>query len=259
MKAFVVVCALFLLVEVSWADPLRSARGESAVASPILTSIISLETTADWGDVELVVAGLTATGARATRSEPRDSWIEEDHHLRYATDPRDGYWAACYRILLEEKGVSYIVGYKEEQGDSDDDFDDTIDSCTANVPFDFDLATQTFRIRTSELVPVPVRFRKRAWTGLRFLVPVNLHNVSKQEAEMIIQARGGKVVGGEGSGTEPVDVVVLPDRIDFCPGHVRSRNRLAEKWARKGAQVLCERFFGRTGSPLCNEEGELRD
>lgn len=126
----------------------------------------------------------------------------------------------------------------------------------ADIPFDFDLATQTFKIRSGELVPLPERFRQRGFEGLHVLVPVDLEGLSKQEVEWIVQKRGGSVVGAEG----PVDVIVLPDRIDFCPHSSRGRNRLAERWIRRGAKVLWERNFGRPGVlPVGHPEGDWRD
>lgn len=257
MKTTIVVLALLCLVGTSDAGHIRRPPTiKSDAPSPVLTSVIELETTVDYGTVEMVVTGLTAAGKKATITEKLVCWPEDEHHLKYMSDPLDGYWTACYRLILGHEGKMFIVGYQEEDGDSDSDDADINFSYGADIPFDFDIATQSFRIRTNELVSLPDRFRQRDFTGVRFLVPVNLRGLSKGEAEAIIQTRGGLVVNSAG----PVDVVVLPDRIDLCPNSGQSRNRLADRWFRKGAKVLWERSFGRPNAPPdCGAEGDWRD
>lgn len=210
----------------------------------------------DYGEAELVATGLTAAGKRVTLTENPPCESEEEHHLKYMSDPQDGYWTSCHRVLLAHDGKTYVVGYEEKDGDSDDDDTDVSSTYGADIPFDFDLAAQTFRIRTNDLIPLPTRFRQRNIAGVRFLVPLNLSGLSKGETETLLQGRGGVVVGSEG----PVDVVVLPDRVDFCPNSHRSRNRLAERWVRKGARVLWERNLGRPNAPAeCGEDGVWRE
>lgn len=249
--------AILLLALVSFVGSAVARPAPSRPASPVLTSIIELKTTvSDWGEPTLEATGLTATGKKATITEVPDCRSEEVDHVKAMTDLEDGYWTACRRLVYVENGKGYIVGWEERDGDSDSDDTDVSSSYGADIPFDFDLATQTFKIRTGELVPLPERFRQRGFEGLHVLVPVDLEGLSKQEVEWIVQKRGGSVVGAEG----PVDVVVLPDRIDFCPHSYRGRNRLAERWIRRGAKVLWERNFGRPGVlPVGHPEGDWRD
>lgn len=257
VKTIIILLAVLSLAGTCEAGLIRRPRAiKSDARSPVLTSVTELKTTVEYGTVELVVTGLTAAGKKASITEELECWPEDEHHLKYMSDPRDGYWTACYRLILGHEGKMYIVGYEEQDGDSDSDDTDISSSYGADIPFDFDLATQTFRIRMNELVPLPDRFRQRDFTGVRFLVPVNLRGLSKGEAEAIIRNRGGLVVNSAG----PVDVVVLPDRIDLCPNSGQSRNRLADRWFRKGAKVLWERTFGRPNAPPdCGVEGDWRD
>jgi hypothetical protein len=255
VKTFIVLLALLSLTGISDAAHVRrTAAIKSDAASPVLTSVIEQKSTVDdYGTVELEVTGLTASGEKVTRSEELEWWPDETHHIKGISDPDDGYWTACTRMLIERDGAIYIVGYTEEDGDRDGDSNS---SYGGDIPFEFDVSTQTFHIRVADLAPLPTRFRQAKWTGVRFLVPVNLVGLSRGEAETIIQSRGGCIVGSD----DPVDVVVLPDRTDFCPNSNRSRNRLAEKWIRRGALVLWERYFGRPNFPAPRgEEGDWRD
>ncbi|MEW6351452.1 MAG: hypothetical protein AB1646_20560 [Thermodesulfobacteriota bacterium] len=238
----------------------RSQRAKSSAPSPVLTSVIELRTdSAEDGCISLYATGLTADGKRETLEESQDSQAMCEYHLKYMTDHLDGYWTECHRIILTvEGGNQYIVGYQEYDGDSDDDEDDVNfnDCVTVPLDFHFDVKTQKFVIHTDRLVPLPVRFRERKWTGHRFLVPLNLQGFSKDEMRLIIEARGGQVVGPEG----PVDVVVLPNRVDFCPGHWGTRNRIAERWIRNGAKVLWERYLGHPNAqPVGRDDDEWRD
>ena len=234
----------------------RPLRIRSDAPSPVLTSVIELDTTISCGEVTLVITGLTAAGKRETIEKFVDSWTAEEYHLKWMSDPRDGYWEACDRILLVEGGTTYIIGYQKRSGDSDDADTDVFYEENVAIPFDFDVKTQRCQIHIDRLAPLPVRFREQKWAGLRFVVPVNLKGLSKDETKMVIEARGGQVVDTEG----PVDVVVLPDRVDFCPSEHGSRNRIAERWIRKGAKVLWERYFGRPNAPCVGDgEAEWRD
>lgn len=258
MKTLLAVLAFVALTATSHAGSSRHVvrATPSGRPSPVLTSVIQLEATYDPDVLILEATGLTATGERATVTEGRDCYREESYHLKAMTDPRDGYWDACYRIVLETGGRRYIAGYEEESGDSDEDDTDVSSSSSVNVPLEFDVKTQSFRIRTEEMLPLPVRFRQKSFAGLRFLVPVNLRGFTKQEVETLIRDRGGEVVGTAG----PVDVLVLPDRVDFCANSYRATNRLAERWLRKGAKVLWERYLGKPNGPLpCDDAGEWRD
>lgn len=181
------------------------------------------------------------TQLRASIEEPLG--LSEEHHMKFLMDPEDGYWGLCYRALYGSGGRFYIIGHRQDVTDFDGDTA-TMDS-SLSIERGFDVKSMKFwyKIDINKTPVLPVRFKGREWRGVRFLIPARLEDFEREEAALLIERRGGQVVDATG----PADVLLLPDRLEFCPGTLRSGHKVAAKWIRDGARVLWERDFPRPG------------
>lgn len=241
-------------------DPLVTTTTSGTPKSPVLTSVqeLSLRDISRGEDsgVALIVCGLTATGERAELRHdlPASYRRAKMYHYKYLADAHDDYWDRCFRLIYHHQGQNFIAGAMVymTNGESDQGYNESFPEIVLTVPWGFDLKTQKFWIHadTDKMVPLPTALRGQNWTGLRFRMPLPLHRFKPEEVRALIEFRGGTVIGAEG----PVDVVLLPDRIQFCPNAWRSNNTEAAAWIRKGARVLWERNFPRPGTSHDGDE-----
>jgi hypothetical protein len=169
-----------------------------------------------------------------------ESFRVEDTPFKVEKDPRERAEDRFYRILYHNHGKDLIAGvldYWERSSPHNTQLDATL----TNVPCGYDPKARKFWVEAdpAQMPPVPKHFRvMHRWPGKRFLVPLALEHHGLDLVKSEIEARGGYVVTcPEG----PVDVVLLPDDVDF----VWTRNKAAELWVRRGAEVLWEKNFPR--------------
>lgn len=193
-----------------------------------------------WDRVVLIAAGRTATGASIQKKRllPESFRIEERHYSGVVIDPGEGERTRNYRVLYHHRGRAYIAGRLTKMSTPPWMEWNSMGGELMNVLHGFDVAKQQIWIepRPEEMPPVPVPFKGGNWKGLRFGIAHWLERFLEQEAQTIIESRGGHVVKNY---NDPVDVALVNDDTDF----LRTRNKMAEHWMRQGAKVLREKNF----------------
>jgi hypothetical protein len=217
-------------------------------------SLLHVSRVASTG-IALIARGLTATGeCTELRHELPTSYRRaQKYHHKYLADANDNYWDRCFRLIYRHRNQDFVAGAMVymTNGEDDPDWYDSFPEIIMNVPWGFDVKTQKFWIHadTDKMVPLPTPLRGQSWAGLRFRMPLPLRRFKPEEAQGLIESRGGAVMDAQG----PVDVVLLPDSIQFCPNSWRSHNTEAATWIHKGARVLWERNFPR---PMASHDGD---
>jgi len=235
---------------------LSSISGSSNDRAPVSVTRLDVEISPDGKKVLMVVRGLTASGRRTSLSQalPSAFQMEPDFHHRWVSNPGRGLWDECRRILNRNGAVPHVVGSLVRTVDRSGKV--VRSEGVLGFSWGFDLATRKFwyKYNAAEAPVLPKPFRGENWTGINFRAPLQLVRYDLEEVESIVENWGGTIAGPEG----PVDVVILPDSVDFCPTATGSRESEAEKWLRKGARVMWERNFPKP-SPTKPGDDEWRD
>lgn len=177
-----------------------------------------------------------------TRQRLPEAFRQEETAFRVKKLP-NGTIDRDFRVIYRSGDSDYIVGFamyttfpdKEDRSPYVD-----LTQMEEGKAWGFDRAMNQFWFKPdiSKLPLRPEPFDEISWRGCRFWIAKPLQKKAPEQARALIENHGGRLVTHEG----PVDVIVLPDGIDFTFDE-KARHRGAEQWIAKGARVLYEADF----------------
>lgn len=193
--------------------------------------------------IELVAAG-TSRDSRVQVVRGRLAqgvYREAQPHRLFRSPGEPARWQACWRICRTDARGDDVIGCirKVVKGNNHPDLRAPPVAVLKHA-WSFDLKAQRFVIEdeSAAWLPPPRELPpRRAWSGLRFFVPLPLSVHTPAVAKRAILSRGGRIAPTSAT----ADVLVLPDRADVCAFDRGSHPEPVVTALRRGLPVVWER------------------